>query len=162
MLEAIGFEGFAGDDVPLTFGAAAFREDDQLWNGVTWLAMPMTKWDEYVADKVVTPITPQKIAVTLKKRETHCMVLRCSRNIPTFLALVDWFTSSANYFYAWRDPSWGFWLVSFDVMKPLAAHVLERAATERVEYRAEMQQHAYILDHEKDPRFQRMLAGRSE
>jgi hypothetical protein len=162
MLEAIGFEGYAGDDVPITFGAAAFREDDQLWNGVTWFAMPTTKWDEYVAEKVVTAITPQKIAVSLKRFAVGYFVLRCSRTSPTFASLVEWFTRSAEYFYAWRDPKWGYWLVAFDVMKPLAAHVLKRASEGPEEFRAAMQKQAYVLDHEKDPNFQAMLAGRSK
>lgn len=162
MLEAIGFEGYAGDDVPITFGAAAFREDDQLWNGVTWLVLPLTKWDEYVADQVVTTITPQKLAISsFKRSKVGCFVLRCSRTSPTFASLIEWFTRSADYFYAWRDPKWGYWLVSFDVLKPLAAHVLERAEQESPELRATMQKQAYVLDHEKDPNFQAMLARKS-
>ena len=62
MLEAIGFEGYAGDDVPLVFGAAAFREGDQIWNGVSWFVIN-EGWEKYVAKRTVTPITPQKLAM---------------------------------------------------------------------------------------------------
>ncbi len=157
MLEAIGFEGYAGDDVPLVFGAAAFRDGNQLWNGVTWFVSDFEGWEKFVAQKTVTPITPQKLAMKTAPWKVGCFVIRCSRTSPTFAPIVEWFTRSANYFYAWRDPKWGYWLVEFDVLKPLAAHVIARADDGPEEFRSAMRKQAYVLDHERDPLFQEIM-----
>ena len=157
--EAIGFEGFAGDDVPLTFGAAALRGNDgRLWNAVTWTAGPLDDWDRFVEGRVVTPCPAHAIGSGVLRRPLF--ILRCSLASAAFPPVREWLASDPDSLAAWTDATWAYWLVPLRVMKPLAAHVLERAEAPDAADRESLRKQAYVLDHERDPLFQALLHGR--
>lgn len=163
LMRIIGFEGFAGKEVPLTFGAAAASDENDtvLVNLVTGFRSHMSKWARYVEERVVTVVPTFDLPEGTP--ETPCCVLR-SRKLGIVADVLNVHLLPLKDIFVWNDDSFMYVLFpSFERLQTFASHVapilLRRAAQEHEVERKIIEQQAYVLDHKLDPVWQSLVSG---
>jgi hypothetical protein len=119
MLQIIGFEGYAGDEVVCTYGAAAASDGVTLYNLVSGMKCSIEEWEKLVKNRAATPVTPHAPTTYACGRGSHprgdfaalpCFVLRARRNSHCARLFHTFWDVRCACLESWKDENWEYWL----------------------------------------------------
>jgi hypothetical protein len=125
--QVIGFEGYAGDECVVTYGAAAFYDPvkDRVTNAVSRFGSSnLEEWNrKYVGTGAVTTLKPHDLVPGAFER--HCMVMRIPLDGVSQKIIRGCLNSETDgCLMMWvEEPKWRYLLFSsFEEMKPFMCH----------------------------------------
>lgn len=146
----IGFEGGAEAVVSVSYGAAAFADEQLVYNAVTEASCSLPQWEECLAAHIVTRVQPYGPF----DRDIYgqpCYVFRAKANRPVAATVKAQLRPEDGVLREWESEGWFFLLFpSFEALsvwaRRMAPLLLKFGAGWPDPYGAEMRKGAELLD----------------